>query len=332
MDLSIVLSILLGFVVSAVAGRLLIPALRRLKAGQSIKEIGPTWHMTKQGTPTMGGVMFIIGIGLTILVLGWRPMMAGAFAPLYVYLFALVFGAIGFIDDYQKVKHHQNTGLTAPQKFILQLAAAVAFLCLMRYEGLLTNDLYIPFVNVTLTVNWIVYLIFAAFVIVGCVNSVNLTDGVDGLAASTTMPVCIFFAVISMLWGERFLSLGVFASGIAGGLLGFLIYNFHPAKVFMGDTGSLFLGGAVAALAFAYDMPLVLIPVGFVYICETLSDILQVIYFKATHGKRLFKMAPLHHHFELCGWSEVKLVAVFTSVSALCCLAALFGVLNRFHF
>ena len=329
--MELVLPAAVSFLITAIAGKLLIPALVRLKAGQSIKEIGPAWHMTKQGTPTMGGLMFIIGIGLTIVVLGWRRMMAGEFVHLYVYLFALVFGLIGYLDDFQKVKRHQNTGLTALQKFVLQLAAAVAFLCLMRYEGMLSPNLYIPFWNTHLVLPWPVYLVFAAFVIVGTVNAVNITDGLDGLSSSVTVPVGVFFLVMAVVW-PGFQQLGVFSGALVGGLLGFLVYNHYPAKVFMGDTGSLFLGGAVAALAFAYDMPLVLIPVGFVYICETLSDILQVIYFKATHGKRLFKMAPLHHHFELCGWSEVKLVAVFTSVSALCCLAALFGVLNRFHF
>ena len=245
--------------------------------------------------------------------------MCGAFC------FALIFGGIGFLDDFEKVKHKQNLGLTALQKFLLQLAAAVAFLCLMRFEGMLT------FFNTQIVMSWWVYMVFAAFVIVGTVNAVNITDGIDGLAGSVTVPVGLFFTVLA-IWWQGYEQLGIYAAALVGGSLGFLIYNFHPAKVFMGDTGSLFLGGTVAALAFAYDMPLVLIPVGFVYICETLSDILQVIYFKATHGKRLFKMAPLHHHFELCGWSEVKLVAVFTSVSALCCLAALFGVLNRFHF
>ena len=329
--MEIILAAIVSFVVTTVVGKFLIPALVRLKAGQSIKEIGPKWHMTKQGTPTMGGLMFIIGIGAAIVVCGWRGMLEGSFQHLYVYLFALVFGGIGYIDDYQKVKHHQNTGLTAPQKFILQLAAAVAFLCLMRYEGMLSPNLYIPFFNTYVVLSWGVYLVFAAFVIVGTVNAVNITDGIDGLAGSVTVPVGLFFAVLS-IWWKGYDQLGIYSAALVGGLLGFLIYNFHPAKVFMGDTGSLFLGGTVAALAFAYDMPLVLIPVGFVYICETLSDILQVGYFKATHGKRLFKMAPLHHHFELCGWSEVKLVAIFTSVSLLGCIAAMFGVMNRFHF
>ena len=327
--MEIILAVVISFVLTALMGKALIPALVKLKVGQSIKEIGPKWHMNKQGIPTMGGLMFIIGIGVTIVILGWRRMMAGSFEHLYVYLFALVFGAIGYIDDYQKVKHHQNTGLTAPQKFILQLAAAVAFLCLMRYEGLLTNDLYIPFVNVTLTVNWIVYLVFAAFVIVGCVNSVNLTDGIDGLASSVTAAVMAFFMGAAMIW--KFTTLGIFSSALCGSLLGFYaLYNRHPAKCFMGDTGSLFLGGAVAALAFAFDMPLVLIPVGIIYILETLSDIIQVGYFKATHGKRFFKMAPLHHHLERCGWSEVKIVTVFVSITAVFCLLAYYGIRGRY--
>ena len=333
--MEIILAAIVSFVVTAVVGKLLIPALVRLKAGQSIKEIGPKWHMSKQGTPTMGGLMFIIGIGVAIVICGWNGMLAGNFQHLYVYLFALVFGGIGYIDDYQKVKHHQNTGLTAPQKFLLQLAAAVAFLCLMRYEGMLSPNLYIPFFNTHLVLNWGVYLVFAAFVIVGTVNAVNITDGIDGLSSSVTLPVAAFFtwegcmpvlAALPAYYGQ----LSIFSAALLGGLLGFLLYNHYPAKVFMGDTGSLFLGGAVAALAFAYDMPLILILLGFVYICETLSDIIQVAYFKLTHGKRIFKMAPLHHHFEMCGWSEKKVVAVFSAVSLIFCLLAAVAVSGRF--
>ena len=279
--------------------------------------------------------MFILGIFVSILICGWKGMMAGDFEHLYIFFFALIFGGIGFLDDFEKVKHKQNLGLTAIQKFLLQLAAAVAFLCLMRFEGMLTPNLYVPFFNTQIVMSWWVYMVFAAFVIVGTVNSVNLTDGVDGLAASTTMPVCIFFAVISMLWGERFLSLGVFASGLAGGLLGFLIYNFHPAKVFMGDTGSLFLGGAVAALAFAYDMPLILVTLGIMYIIEALSDIIQVGYFKLTHGKRVFKMSPFHHHLEMGGWTghkwkETQIVALFAGVTVLFAVLSFIGVFHRF--
>ena len=238
------------------------------------------------------------------------------------------------------MKHHQNTGLTAPQKFILQLAAAVAFLCLMRYEGMLSPNLYIPFFNTYVVLSWGVYLVFAAFVIVGTVNAVNITDGIDGLSSSVTLPVAAFFAWEGCGYMPQYLvlaalpvyygQLSLFSAALFGGLVGFLLYNHYPAKVFMGDTGSLFLGGAVAALAFAYDMPLVLILVGFVYICETLSDIIQVGYFKLTHGKRVFKMAPLHHHFEMCGWSEKKVVAVFATVSLLFCLLAVVAVQGRF--
>lgn len=329
--MNIIVACILGFAVSALAGKYLIPKLRALKAGQEIREDGPTWHASKAGTPTMGGLMFIAGIFVSIVIVGWRGMMRGDFKHLYIFGFALIFGIIGFIDDYQKVKHHQNLGLSALQKFLLQLVAALAFLTLMRFEGMLTPNLYVPFFQTQIVFSWPVYLFFAAFVIVGTVNAVNITDGIDGLAGSVTVPVGLFFAVVATWW-PGYDQLGVFSGALVGALLGFLVYNFHPAKVFMGDTGSLFLGGVVAALAFAYDMPLVLIPVGFVYICETMSDILQVGYFKLTHGKRIFKMAPLHHHFEMCGWSEVKLVAIFTTVSALCCMAAAFGVMGRFYF
>ena len=312
---------------SAVAGKLLIPVLRRMKAGQSIKEDGPTWHMSKQGTPTMGGLMFILGAAVAVAVLGWPDFLAGRFGGGFVFLFALVFGAIGYIDDYMKVKHHQNTGLTAPQKFLLQLAAAILFTVLMREHGYLTPDLYIPFANVTLPIPWPVYMVFAAFVMVGTVNAVNITDGIDGLAAGVTMPVMLFFTAVAALWDRG--ELGVFSAALLGGLAAFLLYNFHPAKVFMGDTGSLFLGGAVCGLAFGLDIPLVLILVGVIYIAETLSDIIQVAYFKATHGKRIFRMAPLHHHLEMGGWSEVKLVCVFTMITLAACLLAFFGVLDR---
>ena len=330
MKLQILLAALISFIITAIVGKLLIPALRALKAGQSIKEIGPTWHMSKQGTPTMGGIMFIAGVLVAVLIGGWDNMLAGNFTHLYIFLFALVFGIIGFIDDYQKVVHHRNTGLTAPQKFLLQLAAAIAFLCLMRYIGVLTPNLYIPFFQTHIVLPWVVYLIFAAFVIVGTVNAVNITDGVDGLASTVTLPVGAFFVLVAVLWADW--SVGIFAAALFGGLGGFLLYNHHPAQVFMGDTGSLFLGGAVAAMAFACDMPLVLILVGFVYFCETMSDIIQVGYFKLTHGKRIFKMAPLHHHFEMCGWSEKKVVAVFGIVSLLFCILAYLGVYQRYWF
>ena len=312
------------FVLALVFGRLLIPALRALKAGQSIREIGPSWHNSKAGTPTMGGIMFIAAAILCVVAAGWRSMLAGYRTHLYVLAFALVFGLIGFIDDFVKVKFKRNLGLTALQKLVLQLAAAGAYLALLRYNGDLTCDLYIPFWNVTFDIPWLVYLIFAMFVIVGCVNAVNLTDGIDGLASGVTLPVMVFFTVTAL--GKEKFGLAAFPATLAGGLIGFLFYNFYPAQAFMGDTGSLFLGGAVVGLAFALDIPLVLLLVGLIYIIETLSDILQVGYFKLTHGKRIFKMAPIHHHFEMCGWSEKKIWTVFVLTTVVMCVVAWFGV------
>lgn len=324
--MEIIVACVLSFAVTAVLGRwVILPALRRLKAGQEIREVGPKWHASKAGTPTMGGLMFIIGIAVSILFAGMRGMAAGNLTHIYLFLFSSVFGVIGFMDDYEKVKRHQNLGLTAIQKFLLQLAAAILFLMLMRLEGHIAPHLYVPFLKVDLHLSWPVYMVFCAFVIVGAVNAVNITDGLDGLAASVSVPVALFYVTAAAWWGVT--QMGVFAGAVLGGLLAFLLFNAHPAKVFMGDTGSLFLGGAVAGMAFAIDMPLILVPVGIVYIIETLSDILQVAYFKLTHGKRIFKMAPIHHHFEMCGWSEVKIVTVFTAVSAVFCALALMGVM-----
>ena len=278
MDLMVILTwaaMAVSFLLTLVIGRFVIVELRKLKAGQEIREDGPKWHAGKAGTPTMGGVMFILGAGVVVFLLGWGQMLQGEFAHLYVYLFALCFGLIGFVDDYRKVRQHQNEGLSAKQKFLLQLLAAVVFLSLMRYEGLLTNELYVPFFQVSFTVNWVLYLIFAAFVIVGAVNAVNLTDGIDGLATSVTFVVMVFFTVTALLW--HMTTLALFPAALAGGLAAFFVYNHHPAKVFMGDTGSLFLGGAVAALGFAMDMPLILIPVGIIYIAETMSDIIRLL-------------------------------------------------------
>jgi len=310
-----------------VVGLLLIPMLQRMKAGQSIRDDGPVWHNKKQGTPTMGGVMFIIGTTLVCLTLGLREIREGALHHIFMLVFALVYGAIGFIDDYNKLRKKQNLGLKAAQKFTLQLIVAIGFVLLMRFTGNLTANLYVPFINVTISIPEPLYYVFAAFVAVGTVNSVNITDGVDGLAAGVSVPVAVYFAVVACLWS--YMAIGIFAAALAGGLIAFLVFNFHPAKIFMGDTGSLFLGGAICAMAFAMDMPLILIPVGIVYILETLSDIIQIIYYKLTHGKRIFKMAPLHHHLEICGWSEYKLFTVFTSVSVVFAVISYYGIYYR---
>lgn len=333
--LKILVAAVVAFVISAVIGKFLVPALRRWKAGQSIKEDGPTWHMSKQGTPTMGGLMFILATIIVVLVVNGPAILSGDWTSVIVLVFALVFGAIGFLDDYAKIKKKENTGLTAGQKFLLQLAAAILFIVLLRKCGILSPNLYVPFFGVELHLPWVVYLIFAVLVITGAVNAVNITDGLDGLASSVTLPVCAFFAAAFgwawVKWQQSGTAgMAVFAAALFGGLVGFLVYNHYPAKVFMGDTGSLFLGGAVCGMAFALDMPLILILVGIIYIIETLSDIIQVTYFKATHGKRIFRMAPLHHHLEMGGWNEKKVVFVFASISLVFCILAFFGVMGRF--
>ena len=323
-----ILSFIVAFGVAVIAGQILIPVLRRLKAGQSIREDGPTWHMSKQGTPTMGGLMFILAIAVAIVAAGAEQIRMGNWNHVHVFLFALVFGVIGFIDDFQKLRHHANEGLTAPQKFLLQLAAAIAFTVLLRQQGYLSPNLYIPFLGVEIILPWVVYMVFAAFVMVGTVNAVNLTDGIDGLATGVTIPVALFYLAVSAWYGRQ--DLMVLSAALAGGLSAFLIYNFHPAKVFMGDTGSLFLGGMVCGLAFALDLPLVIPIVGLFYVVEVLSDIIQVVYFKKTHGKRFFRMAPLHHHLEMGGWSETKLFCVFSGVTLVLCVLAFVGVMYRY--
>ena len=335
MSMQLMIAFIVGFVTAAIVGAVVVPFLRKVKAGQMIKEIGPNWHMHKNGTPTMGGVIFIVAVAAACFTAGWKSIQEGQYGHLVCLLLAVAFGLVGFIDDYEKLRHKQNLGLTAKKKLVLQLAVSLVFIMVMRRLGYITPNLYIPFVNVTLPIPEPIYFVFAAFVIVGCVNAVNLTDGVDGLASGATFPVMIFFVVVTYFWGSAYGALGVFASGLAGGLLGFLIYNFNPAKVFMGDTGSLFLGGAVAALAFAYDMPLILVILGIVYIVETLSVIIQVGYFKISGGKRIFKMAPFHHHLEMGGWlghkwTEKQLFVLVVVVSTVAGLLSFMGISGRF--
>lgn len=322
--LLILISVVAGFGLALLLGHYLIPALRRLKAGQAIREEGPKWHNSKAGTPTMGGLVFI-GASLLCILTGWEAMLAGDYSHLLVLALAIMFGLIGFYDDFIKVKKHRNLGLTGMQKLLLQVLAAVIFLLAMHYTGALKYDLYIPFVREPVAkVPTVLYLAVAVIAIIGTVNAVNLTDGLDGLATGVTIPVMLFF-VLTATQMKRF-GLATFPAALLGGLGGFLCYNFFPAKAFMGDTGSLFLGGAVVGMAFALDMPLVLLLVGLIYIIETLSDILQVGYFKLTHGKRIFKMAPIHHHFEMCGWSEKKIWTVFVLTTVVMCALAWLGV------
>ena len=310
---------------TGVLGRLLLPVLRALKAGQAIREIGPTWHNNKAGTPMMGGLMFIFG---AVILLIANAFFMEDYTVFFVLALALCFGFVGFLDDFTKIKYKRNLGLTSIQKALLQMAVSAIFLYAMYKSGSMSTDLYIPFVDVSFQLHPIVYIFFAMFVMVGCVNAVNLTDGVDGLCASVTIPVMIFFTAAAVAM-ERF-DLALMPAALVGGLIAYLFFNWHPAKVFMGDTGSLFLGGAVCALAFALEMPIILILVGIVYICETLSVILPVGYFKLTHGKRLFKMSPIHHHFEMCGWNEYKVFWVFSLFSLVFAVISFLGVHGRF--
>ena len=318
----IIISAVAGAILSGVFGYFLLPILRALKAGQSIREVGPTWHNYKAGTPMMGGLMFVGALVVCLLV---NLITIKEYTVFYVLGLGLCFGLVGFLDDFFKLKYKRNLGLTSLQKALLQMAVSALYLYLLYLDKSLTCNLYIPFVNTTLSgIHPMLYIFFAMFVIVGCVNAVNLTDGVDGLCGSVTIPVMVFFAAFAI--SREKMDLALLPAILVGALIAYLFYNWHPAKVFMGDTGSLFLGGIVCGMAFALDIPLILILVGLVYIVETLSVILQVGYFKLTHGKRLFKMAPIHHHFEMCGWKEVKIVLVFSFISIVMCVLAWFSV------
>ena len=322
-----VLAGVLSFVLSAGLGKVLIPWLHKLKFGQTILEEGPSWHQKKQGTPTMGGILFILGFAVAVLaaaVLLWVLDIPFVFGTPYETVrfwggagLALSCGVIGFLDDYIKVVKKRNLGLTAVQKLLMQLLLSTAYAVLLYIYG--EGRFFIPFFG---EVNWgIWYIPFTVFVIVAMTNATNLTDGVDGLCGMTGFVAALALLLLSGLSG--LLTQGVLAVALAGGLAGFLLWNLHPAKVFMGDTGSLFIGGALTALAFGLEQPFLLVGIGSLYIAENLSVILQVGYFKLTHGKRLFKMSPLHHHFELCGWSENKIVLVFSGVTLAGCGVAL---------
>ena len=320
------LAIVIAAVITGLLGYFMVPFLHKIKFGQTIREVGPSWHKNKQGTPTMGGIMFIIGSSVAAVIciaflwlnggaetqLMFVKVMAGA-------LMAVGFGIVGFLDDYISIKKHRNLGLTEIQKLILQFIIVGAYLLSVALAGG-TTETVIPFLG-SVDLGFFYYILAAVF-IVGMVNAVNFTDGIDGLNTSVTLVVALVFSVIAMLLNRVGLSL--YAAAIVGAMIGFLFWNANPAKVFMGDTGSLFLGGAVCALAFGVDMPILLILIGIIYIVEILSVVLQVTYFKISHGKRIFKMAPLHHHFEMCGWNENKICFVFSGVTL---LAGIIGVL-----
>lgn len=318
-----------AFIISLCMGMILIPVLHKLKFGQEIREEGPKWHAKKSGTPTMGGLIFIAAIFAMSAICCVLGLFFGIDMPadstylktlVMLLCLSAVYGVIGFVDDYIKVILKRNLGLTAKQKFLLQLIAAVGFVCWAVYGMDIATVVKIPFTSVEIDFGvW--FIPFAALVIIATVNSVNLTDGLDGLATCVTCMVALFFILFADRLGNR--AVALFASVLLGSLIGFLMYNKFPAKVFMGDTGSLFLGGAVCGMAIVTEQPLALLIVGLVYVIESLSVILQVISFKTT-GKRIFKMSPIHHHFEMCGWSETKIVMTFTIVTAVLCLLMLY--------
>ena len=328
MSFAVILTAIAAFGVTVLLGLLLIPVLRRLKFGQSILEEGPSWHKSKQGTPTMGGIMFIVGIVVAV-VAGYLLLAANGSAfkgtleltQLFGGLvMALLFGLVGFIDDYIKVVKKRNLGLTAWQKIIGQVLVTALYLAALYAAGDRSTIINVPFLG-----QWdlgFLYYPILGILIVGIVNSVNLTDGIDGLCSSVTFVAAVFFMIVSAYVGQ--LGMSVLSTALAAGCVGFLVFNAHPAKVFMGDTGSLFLGGMVVALGFGMNMEFILFFAGFVYCCESLSVILQVISFKTT-GKRIFKMSPIHHHFEMSGFSENKIVLLFSGVTLLMCAIGFFA-------
>lgn len=320
------LAIVIAAVITGLLGYFMVPFLHKIKFGQTIREVGPSWHKNKQGTPTMGGIMFIIGSSVAaVICIAFLWLNGGVETQLMLVkvvagaLMAVGFGIVGFLDDYISIKKHRNLGLTEIQKLILQFIIVGAYLLSVALAGG-TTETVIPFLG-SVDLGFFYYILAAVF-IVGMVNAVNFTDGIDGLNTSVTLVVALVFSVIAMLLNRVGLSL--YAAAIVGAMIGFLFWNANPAKVFMGDTGSLFLGGAVCALAFGVDMPILLILIGIIYIVEILSVVLQVTYFKISHGKRIFKMAPIHHHFEMCGWNENKICFVFSGVTF---LAGIIGVL-----
>ncbi len=318
MDYRLILPAVIAFLISVVVSPVIIPFLTKLKFGQQIREEGPKWHEKKSGTPTMGGLIFLGSTVITSLVF-----IKGNPDVVPVLFVTLGFGLIGFLDDYIKVVMKRNLGLRAWQKMGLQLIVTGVFAFYVMKFTEVGTKIIVPFTkDMTIDLAWL-YVPFVFFVVLGSVNGVNLTDGLDGLAASVTVMVATFFTVVAFGFGSTVYPI---TAAVVGSLLGFLVFNVYPARVFMGDTGSLALGGFVAATAIMLKLPLFILIVGFVYVAETVSVILQVGYFKLTHGKRLFKMAPIHHHFEMCGWAETRVVAVFSIITAILCMVALINI------
>ena len=315
-DYSAFLAVFAAFGITAVLGPFVIPVLRNLKMSQTERTYGMETHLKKAGTPTMGGVMILLGI--TIAAAIFIPSSPETGPVLFL---TLAFGLIGFMDDYLKVVKRNSDGLLAWQKLLLEFAVTLVFWLYIRFGHGISLELRIPFMHGHMVNIGILAVPLLFFAVLGTVNAVNFTDGIDGLASSVTIVVALFFLIASVLLKS---GASPAASAVIGALLGFLLFNAYPAQVFMGDTGSLALGGFVAGMAYVLQMPLFILIVGIIYLCEILSVMIQVSYFKATHGKRIFKMTPIHHHFEKCDWSETRIVTTFTAITA---IAVMIGLL-----
>ena len=318
--------LILSLIIAVLLGKVLIPFLKSKKMGQRILDIGPRWHKSKEGTPVMGGLLFIFGALVPVAVF-WFFLENKSDYIAVIYTFALAFccGMIGFIDDYSKLIKKQNEGLTKIQKFAMQFPVAILFVILMRHSGVLNSQLFIPFVNLNIYFG-IYYYICVVLGMVYLMNSVNFTDGVDGLCGTVTAVITVMFIVMFYIEG---IDSGLILTGaFLGGLIGFLYFNLYPAKIFMGDTGSTFIAGMVTGIAIWLDIVFMFVLFGIIYIIEGLSVIIQVASFKAT-GKRVFKMAPIHHHFEMCGWSEKKIVGAASLITLVMCVVSVIAVLLR---
>ncbi|MFI3175960.1 MAG: phospho-N-acetylmuramoyl-pentapeptide-transferase [Eubacteriales bacterium] len=318
MNVSMAIPVIIAFGISALLGPIIIPILRRIKIGQTVRDDGPQSHLKKTGTPTMGGILFLVSVTITSLLY------CKEYPAVIPVLFVTIgFGLIGFLDDYIKVVLKRSKGLSALHKLIGQIIVTGIFAYYITEYAQIDLAMKIPFTsNLVLDLGrWNIPFLF--IVVLATVNGINFTDGLDGLASSVTIMVATFFSVVAIGTAS---GIEPITCAVVGGLLGFLLFNVYPASVFMGDTGSLALGGFVAATAYMLQMPLFILIVGFIYVIEMLSVVLQVTYFKLSGGKRIFKMAPIHHHFELCGWSETRIVAVFSIITAILCLVALQGI------
>ena len=320
-SVAVIMAGLIGLAATGIIGFAMVPWLRKLKFGQTILDIGPKWHKSKQGTPTMGGLMFIFGVCAALVVtvitdklMGGDVVASGSLIATEQYtklwsglIMALCFGLIGFADDYIKVVMHRNLGLTIRQKTFAQLLVALIYMMSLSMGMGGSPYMFIPFAGMIHM--GVFYWIFGIVIIYATVNAVNFTDGIDGLCSGMTVITSISLCVIAALKGVFGFSMA--ASALAGACIGFFLWNKNPAKVFMGDTGSMFLGGMIVAVAYGLNCPLILLPAGIVFVIEGASDVLQIVYYRVSGGKRIFKMAPIHHHFEMCGWSEKKIVSVF---------------------